>query len=220
MSDDLATFLATGLPALLSVVVIGSISLVIPTGAAVSAAGAVAWRQVGPFGVLGVLVAGATGAYLGDLVVYAGCRLGGEKLASRLRWQRGGRVSSSVTRITDRLLRRDVQTLVIGRLLPAGRMPVLLAAGLGGYSWRRFAWTDLPAVTVWALTYTVIGVAGGSLFPETWESVLAAVALVLVLSALARRISPPGAGPPDDADADGLSPGPREGDVEPGLPRG
>ena len=134
------------------------------------------------------------------------CRSGGEQLATRLRWLRTGRVSSSLHRITGRLLTHDVQTLVVGRLLPAGRMPVLVAAGISGYSWRRFAVTDLVAVVVWSAVYTAIGIAGGSLFPETWESVVAAVALVLVLSLLARRIRHPALSDPPvatGADAQG-----------------
>ena len=35
-----------------------------------------------------VVAAGAAGAYTGDLVMYAMCRFGGEKMARRLRWLR------------------------------------------------------------------------------------------------------------------------------------
>jgi membrane protein DedA with SNARE-associated domain len=188
VSVDVGTAVGAGLPTLLGVVLLGSIILVIPTGAAVSAAAVLAWRHAGPLSLVGVVVAGAVGAYLGDLVVYAACRSGGEQLARRLRWLRTGSMAGNVERITDRLLTHDVQTLVLSRLLPAGRMPVLVAAGMGGYPWRRFALADVPAVAVWSFVYSVIGVAGGSLFPETWQSVLAAVVLVVVLSALARRI--------------------------------
>ncbi len=191
MDPDVGTAVAAGLPALFGLVLIGSIVLVIPTGAAVSAAAVVAARHTGPFGVLGVVTAGAVGAYVGDLVVYAVCTYGGEQVAARLHWSRGGRVSTSMERISERLARHDVKVLVVGRLLPAGRMPVLVAAGISGYSWRRFALADLAAVLVWSSTYAAIGIAGGSLFPETWQSVLAAVALVLVLSLLARRIRNP-----------------------------
>jgi membrane protein DedA with SNARE-associated domain len=231
VGTDVGSAVAAGLPALFGVVLLGSVILVIPTGAAVSAAAVVAWRHAGPLSVLGVVLAGALGAYVGDLVVYAVCRSGGEQLATRLRWLQTGRLSTSLGRITEQLFRHDVQTLVLGRLLPAGRMPVLVAAGIGRYSWLRFALTDSVAVVVWSVVYTVIGVAGGSLFPETWESVLAAIALVIVFSTLARRIThpalrtPPGdrvpvpdqpAGPPAPISPTGPD---APGTSTPGLPR-
>lgn len=191
MSVDVGTAVAAGLPTLVAVVLLGSVLLVVPTGAAVSAAAVLAWRHAGPVSAGGVVLAGALGAYLGDLVVFAVCRYGGEQLALRARWVRQGRFSASVGRITEHLLARDVQTLVLGRLLPAGRMPVLVAAGLSGYPWRRFAVADVPAVLAWSAVYSLVGVAGGSLFPETWQSVLAAVVLVLLLSTLARRVTHP-----------------------------
>src|SRR5207249_1535085 len=66
--------------ALAGAVLIGAVLPVLPTGAAVSA-GAVLASHSNPIGLVGVLIAGAGGAYLGDLIVYAGCRFGGERLA-------------------------------------------------------------------------------------------------------------------------------------------
>ena len=61
-------------------------------------------------------------------------------------------------------------------------MPVLLAAGFAGVSWRTFVVANLPACALWSTVYAAIGVAGGSIFPEPWQSVVAAVILVVLIS--------------------------------------
>jgi len=71
------------------VVAFGAIVPIIPTGAAVSGAAALAFHDH-PLLILLVIAAGAAGAYAGDLVMYAMCRAGGEQLARRLRWLRDG----------------------------------------------------------------------------------------------------------------------------------
>ncbi len=67
---------------------------------------------------------------------------------------------------------------------------MLLAAGLAGYPWERFALVDLTASSLWAAVYMAIGLLGYALFDEPWQGVLAAVVLVLlttVASSLIRR---------------------------------
>ena len=75
-----------------------------------------------------------------------------------------------------------VAVLVLSRLVPAGRIPVMLACLLARWPLRRFARGDVPACLAWAATYQLIGILGGSLFPEPWEGVVAAVVLTLVIS--------------------------------------
>lgn len=72
--------------------------------------------------------------------------------------------------------------LVLSRLLPAGRIPVMLACLLGRMPLRQFARGDVPACLAWAATYQLIGILGGSLFAEPWQGVLAAVVLTLLIS--------------------------------------
>ena len=59
---------------------------------------------------------------------------------------------------------------------------MLLAAAFLGLSWRTFVIANLPACALWATVYAGIGVAGGSIFPEPWQSVLAAVVLILIIN--------------------------------------
>jgi membrane protein DedA with SNARE-associated domain len=172
--------------ALAGAVLIGAVLPVLPTGAAVSA-GAVLATHWNPIGLVGVLIAGAGGAYLGDLIVYAGCRFGGERLAKRIGWLRD---NSSLDALRERLAEREISVLLTSRLIPGGRVPVLLAAGLAGYPWERFALVDLTASSLWAAVYMAIGLLGYALFDEPWQGVVAAIVLVLlttVVSNLIRR---------------------------------
>lgn len=88
-----------------------------------------------------------------------------------------------LTQAQEKLDDHGVAVLVLSRLVPAGRIPVMLACLLAKMPLRTFARGDLPACLAWAATYQVIGILGGSLFDEPWEGVVAAVALTLAISA-------------------------------------
>ncbi|MEV6268571.1 VTT domain-containing protein [Kribbella sp. NPDC051936] len=162
--------------ALAGAVLLGAVLPVLPTGAAVSA-GAVLASHNNPIGLAGVLLAGAAGAYVGDLIVYAGCRFGGERLATRVGWLRN---NGSLDSLRARLSEHEIGVLLTSRLIPGGRVPVLLAAGLAGYKWERFAIVDLAASSLWAAVYMAIGLLGYALFDEPWQGVLAAIVLVIL----------------------------------------
>ncbi|GAB3926138.1 VTT domain-containing protein [Kribbella albertanoniae] len=170
--------------ALAGAVLIGAVLPVLPTGAAVSA-GAVLASHSSPIGLVGVLIAGAAGAYIGDLIVYAGCRFGGERLAKRIGWLRD---NEKLDQLRDRLSEHEIGVLLTSRLIPGGRVPVLLAAGLAGYRWERFAVVDLAASSLWAAVYMAIGLLGYALFPEPWQGVVAAIALVLLVTVVSSLI--------------------------------
>ncbi|GAB6903543.1 DedA family protein [Kineosporia succinea] len=171
-------------------VTLGAIVPVVPTGAAVSASAAYAWHNE-PWVLLLVLAVGAGGAYAGDLGTYAVCRLGGRAMARRLRWLRE---DEHLGAVEERLQRNGVQTLLVSRLLPGGRIPVLLAAAFLGLDWRTFLVANAPACALWAVVYAAIGTVGGSIFPEPWQGVVAAVVIVLVVTQVVglvnRRRSP------------------------------
>jgi membrane protein DedA with SNARE-associated domain len=170
--------------ALAGAVLIGAVLPVLPTGAAVSA-GAVLASHSHPIGLVGVLIAGAAGAYVGDLIVYAGCRFGGERLAKRIGWLRD---NASLDALRIRLAEHEVSVLLTSRLIPGGRVPVLLAAGLAGYPWQRFALVDLTASSLWAAVYMAIGLLGYALFDEVWQGVLAAIVLVILTTLVSSLI--------------------------------
>jgi membrane protein DedA with SNARE-associated domain len=160
------------------VVMFGAIVPVVPTGAAVSSGAALAFHN-NPAIIVLVIASGAAGAYAGDLVMYAMCRVGGEQLARRLRWLRD---DEHLAAVKERLRRSQIPVLLVSRLLPGGRVPVLLAAAFLGLPWRTFAVANLPACALWSIVYAGIGVAGGSIFPQPWQGVIAAVLLVVLIT--------------------------------------
>ncbi|MBT2418698.1 VTT domain-containing protein [Streptomyces sp. ISL-22] len=175
---------AIGYPSLFLLVLIGALVPVVPTGALVSSAAVVAFHQTAPFSLALVFVTASTAAFLGDATLYwLGRR--GMRSKNGSRWLAAIRSRAPEDRLTqaqDKLAGHGVAVLVLSRLVPAGRLPVMLACLLAKWPMRRFARGNLPACLAWAVTYQLIGILGGSLFEEPWEGVVAAVALTLVIS--------------------------------------
>ena len=168
-------------------VAFGAVVPVVPTGALVSGAAAVALYSERPLTVLVVLVVlvvlavAAAAALLGGLVLFAVCSSGSSRLLARLRRR------ADPARLDDahrRLEENGVGVLVVSRLLLGGRIPVMVAAVLVGLSWRWFLAGDTVAVVAWSVAYAVIGILGGTIFDEPWQGVTVAVALVLLISAV------------------------------------
>ncbi|QYX76366.1 DedA family protein [Streptomyces akebiae] len=175
---------AIGYPTLFLLVLIGALVPVVPTGALVSSAAVVAFHQTAPLSLLMVFVVASVAAFLGDIALYwLGRRGMGSKNGSR--WLEAIRRRAPEDRLAQAQAKLDdhgVTVLVLSRLMPAGRLPVMLACLLSKMPLRRFARGNLPACLAWAVTYQLIGILGGSLFKEPWEGVLAAVVLTLLIS--------------------------------------
>jgi membrane protein DedA with SNARE-associated domain len=176
---------AIGYPTLFLLVLIGALVPVVPTGALVSSAAVVAFHQTAPFALLMVFLVSSLAAFLGDVSLYwLGRRGMGSKNGSR--WLEAIRVRAPEDRLAraqQKLDEHGIAVLVLSRLVPAGRIPVMLACLMAGMPLRAFARGDVPACLAWAATYQVIGILGGSLFSEPWQGVVAAVALTLAISA-------------------------------------
>lgn len=175
---------ALGYPSLFILVVLGSLVPVVPTGALVSTAAVVAFHQTAWFSLLLVFGVGALAAFLGDIGLYW---LGQRGVRSRngSRWLAALRDRAAPDRLEQARRKLDehgVPVLILSRLVPAGRIPVMLACLLGGMPLRTFVRGDVPACLAWAGAYGLIGILGGSLFPEPWQGVVAAVALTLLIS--------------------------------------
>ncbi|MGW8884973.1 DedA family protein [Streptomyces sp. NPDC055749] len=176
---------AVGYPSLFLLVALGSLVPVVPTGALVSSAAVVAFHQTDPFALLVVFGVASAAAFLGDICLYW---LGQRGVRSRngSKWLKALSARAAPERLAQaqrKLDERGGTVLVLSRLVPAGRIPVMLACLLGRMPLRRFARGDIPACLAWAATYQLIGILGGSLFPEPWQGVVAAVALTLLISA-------------------------------------
>ncbi|MGW7424986.1 DedA family protein [Streptomyces sp. NPDC054813] len=183
-SSTESTQQAIGYPTLFLLVLIGALVPVVPTGALVSSAAVVAFHQTAPFALALVLVTASLAAFLGDGALYwLGRRGMGSKNGSR--WLAAIRARAPEDRLEqaqEKLAGHGVTVLVLSRMVPAGRIPVMLACLLAEWPLRRFARGNAPACVAWAVTYQLIGILGGSLFPEPWEGVVLAVALTVVIS--------------------------------------
>ncbi|MCT7356995.1 VTT domain-containing protein [Streptomyces sp. 15-116A] len=186
---------AIGYPSLFLLVLIGALVPVVPTGALVSSAAVVAVHQAAPFSMALVFVTASLAAFLGDVALYwLGRR--GMRSKNGSRWLEAIRARAPEDRLAQaqaKLADHGVAVLVLSRLMPAGRLPVMLACLLAKWPLRRFIHGNLPACLAWTATYQLIGVLGGSLFAEPWEGVAAAVALTLLISAAPsawRRLKP------------------------------
>ncbi|MFJ6392734.1 DedA family protein [Streptomyces sp. NPDC091972] len=176
---------AIGYPTLFLLVFLGALVPVIPTGALVSSAAVVAFHQTAPLALLFVFVTASVAAFLGDIALYwLGRR--GMKSKNGSRWLEALRSRAPEERLSQaqgKLADHGVAVLVLSRLVPAGRIPVMLACLMAEWPLRRFVRGNLPACLAWAVTYQLIGILGGSLFKEPWEGVVAAVALTVAISA-------------------------------------
>jgi membrane protein DedA with SNARE-associated domain len=175
---------AVGYPSLFLRVVLGSLVPVVPTGAIVSSAAVVAFHQTDPFALLGVFCVAAFAALLGDIGLYLlglrGVRSrGGSRWLHRLQERVDEHTLATAQR---RLDEHGAAVLVLSRLLPGGRIPVMVACLMSEMPLRRFVRGDVPACLAWAATYQLIGILGGSLFPEPWQGVALAVALTFAIA--------------------------------------
>ncbi|KRD04729.1 MULTISPECIES: DedA family protein [unclassified Streptomyces] len=180
-----ATQQALGYPSLFLLVLIGALVPVVPTGALVSTAAVVAFHQKAPFSLLLVFVTASLAAFCGDAALYwLGRR--GMRSKNGSRWLEAIRSRAPEERLAQaqgKLADHGTTVLVLSRLVPAGRIPVMLACLMAKWPLRRFSRGNLPACLAWAVTYQLIGILGGSLFPEPWEGVVAAIALTVLLGA-------------------------------------
>lgn len=182
MADDLGWL---HLAVLLGAIAFGAVVPVVPTGPALAAAAVLAHDEA-PWEIGLVLVVGWMGAYVGDLVVFALFSFTGGRIARRAPWLRPERpaMAAMARRIED----NDLVAMTTSRLVPAGRLPVLAAAAVTGYSWRRFVATGLISAGAWAVLYVAIGLLGGAVVPSTTVALVAAVGVAIAIGAVPRWV--------------------------------
>ena len=174
-----------GYPVLFGGVLLGSVVPVVPTGAVVGAAAAVALTTDELSLPLVVLLA-TLGAFTGDVITFAICRFGGP---TAVRWVARGQHADRIEEVREQFRRHGWQIVVVGRLLPAGRIPVLLAAGALAYPWRRLLPASFAAGLVWAVAYALLGVVSGGIFDSPLIATLIATLLVLLVGVVLNLVS-------------------------------
>jgi membrane protein DedA with SNARE-associated domain len=183
MSDPTSSL--TYLAGLFGVVTLGVLVPVLPSGAPLSAGAALAGKD-SVLTVALVFAAGAAGAYAGDLLTYGlfvfAARSTSDQQGRLSRWVNKERHSPAVQRVERRFDKQPMRSVLLSRLVPGGRLPVLLTAALDDYAFARYAIADIAAASIWSAYYTASGIAGRALFANAWEAVVASLALVLLVS--------------------------------------
>lgn len=176
---------AVAFPSLFVLVILGSLMPVVPTGALVSSAAVVGFHDRAPLTLLLVFAVASLAAFVGDTTLYWLGRRGAHSQGGS-RWLKRLQDRVEPHRLQQaqhRLERHGVLVLVLSRLVPAGRIPVMVACLLAGMPTRRFLRGDAAACLAWAGLYQAIGILGGSLLPEPWQGVALAVGLALLIGA-------------------------------------
>jgi membrane protein DedA with SNARE-associated domain len=176
---------SVGYPALFGGVLLGSVIPIVPTGAIVGAGAAVAMSS-GQLSLPLVVLVSAAGALIGDLITFGAARFGHGPVARLLsRGQHPERLETARRQFTE----HGWLIVLVGRLLPAGRVPVLLAAGALAYPWRRMAPAAAAACVIWAVAYAALGALTGGLFDDPLVAPLIAAAVVIAVGAVTSLIA-------------------------------
>lgn len=173
------------------IAVLDAVFPLVPSEATVIAAAALA--GAGELVLAFVLIAGASGAVIGDNIAYLLGRAGEGLLLRRFfgsaKWR------SRIGRAETQLRQRGGTIITVSRFIPGGRTATMLSAGIVGLSWRRFACYDLLAGALWATYASLIGWAGGRTFADRPLHALllafaVAAALAIAIEASRRWLRP------------------------------
>jgi membrane protein DedA with SNARE-associated domain len=152
---------------------------VVPSEASVITAGVVA--AAGGLFLPLVIVAAASGAFLGDNTAYLVGRRFGTRAAER--FLHGGKAKKTLDWAEHQLGQRGGELIVVARFIPGGRTAVTLAAGTLAFPWRRFAAFDAVAALIWALYASLLGYFGGRAFEHAaWKGLLLALGLAFAVA--------------------------------------
>jgi membrane protein DedA with SNARE-associated domain len=131
----------------------------LPTGELVSGAAALAGGSL-PTALL-VYVVVLVASVLGDGVMYVGAATAADRLPRRARtWLAARRSAPAVRRARRDISGRAYRSMLVGRLVPGARAPVIIALGVARCAPRTFVAADLLACAVWAGLYVAIGAVG------------------------------------------------------------
>jgi membrane protein DedA with SNARE-associated domain len=131
------------------------------------------------------VLAGACGAVLGDSILFgigsrAGPGLQAKMFSSERARERLG--------VAERLVRERTWLLIVSDFLPGGRTAAMFAAGALGLPARRFYRFIVPGALMWAVVYTLLGIAGGSLFEEGWGAFAVSIGVAVAIGVVAEAV--------------------------------
>jgi len=121
-----------------------------------------------------VILAGATGAVVGDNISYGLGTLVGERTVKR--WFRSQKWHRRLEWAERTLDERGAYIIIVARFIPGGRTAVTFSAGyVHSLKWRRFLAYDVVAGLVWGTYGALLGYFGGKTFEDhpVWGLALA-----------------------------------------------
>ena len=119
----------------------------------------------GDLNLLIVILAGATGAILGDNISFWIGHFVGERTVKR--WFRSEKAHQRLEWAERTLDERGAYIIIIARFIPGGRTAVTFSAGyIPTFPWRRFILYDIVAGVVWATYAALLGYFGGKTFED------------------------------------------------------
>ena len=107
-----------------------------------------------------VVVAAATGAFVGDQIAYS---IGSRVDVRRLRFMRGRKAQAALDWADHALATRGATLVFAGRYIPIGRVAVNVTAGAVGYPRRRFVGLTIASGITWALYSVLVATLAGEL---------------------------------------------------------
>jgi membrane protein DedA with SNARE-associated domain len=149
--------------------VVPSESLVITAG--VFAAG-------GEPNLVGIILAAAAGAFVGDHISYFIGRTAGERVMRRAK--PGSRKEAAWARGHKLLEDRGGVILIVCRYIPGARTAITLTAGAVKYRLRSFSFFDGIAALSWGTYSALVGYIGGEAFEESpWKGLALGLGIAL-----------------------------------------
>ena len=131
------------------------------------------------------VLSAACGAVIGDSILFGlGSRTGpglqAKMFSSEKAQERLG--------VAERLVHERTWVLIVADFLPGGRTAAMFAAGALGLPAHRFYRFIVPGALLWAVVYTLLGVAGGSLFEEGWGAFAVSIGVAVAIGVVAEAI--------------------------------
>lgn len=131
------------------------------------------------------VLAAAGGAVLGDSILFGlGGRAGPGLRAKLFSSER----AEERLRVVERLLHERTWLLIVSDFVPGGRTAAMFAAGALGLPAPRFYVFVVPGALLWAVFYTLLGIAGGSLFEDGWGAFALSIGVALAIGGVAEVV--------------------------------
>jgi membrane-associated protein len=131
------------------------------------------------------ILAAAGGAVLGDSILFGVGSRAGPGLQAKLFSSEKARER---LRVAERLVHERTWLLIVSDFVPGGRTAAMFAAGALGLQAPRFYSFIVPGALLWAVFYTLLGIASGSLFEEGFGAFALSIGVALAIGAAAEAI--------------------------------